>query len=63
MRLTMGLFGAGRMGSTLAHQLAFAIDSANLVAIGNPYEDNACKIAAKFNVPYLHRDRCGPFFG
>jgi predicted homoserine dehydrogenase-like protein len=33
MPLNIGLIGAGRMGSTLAHHLAFAVDSVNLVAI------------------------------
>ena len=33
MPLNIGLISAGRMGSTLAHHLAFAVDSVNLVAI------------------------------
>jgi len=33
MPLNIGLIGAGRMGSTLAHHLAFALELANLVAI------------------------------
>jgi len=35
MPLNIGLIGAGRMGSTLAHHLAFAVDSANLIAIAD----------------------------
>ena len=45
MPLNIGLIGAGRMGSTLAHHLAFAVDSANLIAVADPYEDNARKTA------------------
>ena len=56
MPLNIGLIGAGRMGSTLAHHLAFAVDSANLVAIADPYEDNARKTAAKCNVPNVYSD-------
>jgi predicted homoserine dehydrogenase-like protein len=33
MPLNIGLIGAGRMGKTVAHHLAFAVDSAKLVAI------------------------------
>jgi myo-inositol 2-dehydrogenase/D-chiro-inositol 1-dehydrogenase len=56
MPLNIGLIGAGRMGSTLAHHLAFAVDSANLIAITDPYEDNARKTAAKCNVSNVYTD-------
>jgi predicted dinucleotide-binding enzyme len=56
MPLNIGLIGAGRMGSTLAHHLAFAVDSVNLVAIADPYEDNAREAAATG----YHSKFCGP---
>jgi myo-inositol 2-dehydrogenase / D-chiro-inositol 1-dehydrogenase len=56
MPLNVGLIGAGRMGSTLAYHLAYSLDSANLAAIADPYEENARKTAAKCNVPNVYTD-------
>ena len=56
MPLNLGLIGAGRMGSTLAHHLAFSVDSANLLAIADPYEENARKTAARCNVSDVYTD-------
>ena len=45
MPLHIGLIGAGQMGSRLAHHLAFALESANLVAIAARRSlDEACPV-------------------
>ena len=54
MPLNIGLIGAGRMGSTLAHHLAFSVESANLLAIADLSEANARKVAAQCNVSDIY---------
>jgi scyllo-inositol 2-dehydrogenase (NAD+) len=56
MALNIGLVGAGRMGSTLAHHLAFSVESANLVAVADLSLENARKVAAACRVADVYAD-------
>jgi len=56
MPLNIGLIGAGRMGVTLAHHLAFSVDTANLIAVADLAEKNAGAAAAKFDIPHVYTD-------
>jgi len=56
MPFNIGLIGAGRMGSTLAHHLAYSVNAANLIAVADPYEENARKTAAKCNVADVYTE-------
>jgi inositol 2-dehydrogenase len=56
MLLNIGLIGAGRMGSTLAHHLAFSVETANLVAVADPVVENAHNAASRYSIPNLYSD-------
>jgi inositol 2-dehydrogenase len=56
MSLNIGLIGAGRMGSTLAHHLAYSVDAAKLLAVADLSADNARRTAAQCNIPDVYTD-------
>ena len=56
MTVRFGLIGAGRMGATLGHHLAFSVESADFAAIADPSEEAARSLAAKCRVPDIYTD-------
>ena len=56
MSVRVGLIGAGRMGATLAHHLAFSVDTAVFTAISDPNEAAAQAVAQKCGVPHVYHD-------
>jgi inositol 2-dehydrogenase len=55
-RLSVGLIGAGRLGRVYARDLASRIAETRLVAIADPLESLARKVAAEFDVPAWYAD-------
>lgn len=56
MTVRVGLIGAGRMGATLAHHLAFSVETADFVAVADPQEAAATAVAQKCHVPAIYTD-------
>lgn len=56
MTVQVGLIGAGRMGATLAHHLAFGVDTAVFTAISDPNWEAAQAVAQKCGVPHVYAD-------
>ena len=56
MTLHIGLIGAGRMGATLGHHLAYSVEMATFTAIADPQEEAARTLAAKCQVPDIYTD-------
>ncbi len=52
----IGLIGAGRMGQTLAHHLAFTVPGVRLVAIADVDQRRAAETAARFGAPASYSD-------
>lgn len=52
----IGLIGAGRMGTTLAHHLAFTVETADFVAIADPQQDKVTDLARRCRVPHAYLD-------
>ncbi|MCI0393925.1 MAG: inositol 2-dehydrogenase [Chloroflexi bacterium] len=56
MNVRIALIGAGRMGATLAHHLAFSLEMADFVAIADPNPENATGLAQKLGVAAVYSD-------
>ena len=56
MSTRIGLIGAGRMGKVYAHTLAFSIAEADLCAVADPNEQNACETASRFGIKSCFSD-------
>lgn len=56
MTIRIGLIGAGRMGATLAHHLAFSVETAEFVAIADADETNARSVAQACRVADIYTD-------
>jgi inositol 2-dehydrogenase len=56
MKINFGLIGAGRMGKVFAHNLAYNVTDANLVAIADPGVGIACAVAERFGVDLSYTD-------
>lgn len=54
MTVRVGLIGAGRMGRTLAHHLAFSVESAEFIAIADSVADSAQRLAAQCRVDAVY---------
>jgi inositol 2-dehydrogenase len=54
LTVQIGLIGAGRMGATLAQHLAFSVETADFVAIADPFVENAQALAEKCHVPDVY---------
>ncbi|MEK7442197.1 MAG: inositol 2-dehydrogenase [Chloroflexota bacterium] len=50
MTLRIGLIGAGRMGTTFAHHLAFTVTDAAFVAVADSNAETAGQVAARYGV-------------
>lgn len=59
MTLRIGLIGAGRMGTALAHHLAYSIDDADFVSIADPSPEAREEMARRFGISetYSHHER------
>jgi len=56
MSTRIGLIGAGRMGKVYANTLAFSIAEADLSAVVDPNEQNACETAARYGIKSCFSD-------
>ena len=56
MTVRIGLIGAGRMGATLAHHLAFTVQAADFVAIADLNEAGAAELAQRCRVDQIYAD-------
>ncbi len=56
MTVRIGLIGAGRMGAALAHHLAFSVETADFMAIADPFPENLNKLAQKCRVSDTYLD-------
>lgn len=56
MAVRIGQIGAGRMGHTLAHHLAFTVDTAEFVAIADVSAESGQRLAKKCNVSDVYTD-------
>lgn len=56
MSVRIGLIGAGRMGATLAHHLAFSLPAVELVAVADPVLEYASAVATTCQIPSVFED-------
>ncbi|MBI5054327.1 MAG: inositol 2-dehydrogenase [Chloroflexi bacterium] len=56
MTLRIGLIGAGRMGTTFAHHLAFTVTDADFAAVADSNVETAKQVAARYGVKNSYGD-------
>lgn len=55
-RIRVGIIGAGRIGRVHAQSIAFGIPEAEIVAISDPFIENAERVARDFDIPAIYPD-------
>jgi len=56
MTVRIGLIGAGRMGGTFAHHLAFTVTEADFAAVADSNVETARQVAARYGVKTYFND-------
>lgn len=56
MSRRIGLIGAGRMGQTMGHHLAYSVPEAELVAVADARRESAAAVAAACRAPHVYDD-------
>jgi len=55
-KIRIGLIGAGRMGATFAHHLAFTVAECDFAAVADPNAETAGQVAARYGASAHYAD-------